>query len=320
MGISYNNYISFDQRSYPFGRDNRYCIKIANDFRTRRSAYELIYQLYREKGYADPNDSGLWLSLYNLLPDTTTLVVLREDEVVATLTVVFDDILGLPSNGLYKEEIDLLREAGRKPAEIISLGVADEGRRASQDILVKLFNYVYLVSRRLKSATDFVITVNPHHAAYYRRALLFEEWGPEHNYEKVGGAPAVLLRLNLEIPDRAVAEPHLEELRQRTHYRFFHTSEQEEEILPDLAMQLNPMSEEEFYCFAMQETDLWDHAGPREKSYLSRYYFTALMGMGMVEQSLRTCPQIFIGSQTQWSPELSSLESNAYSVPATLKS
>ncbi len=278
------------QWSHTFGKDDRYRIKIANDFATRHSAYELIYRLYREKGYANPNDSRMWLSLYNLLPDTTTLVVLQEDEVVGTLTVVFDGSLGLPGDKLYKEEIDVLRKTGRKPAEIISLGVADKGRRASRDILVKLFNYVYLVSRHLKNATDFVITVNPHHAAYYHKTMLFEEWGPEHTYEKLGGAPAVLLRLNLEIidklriPDRAVAEPHMEELRQRTHYRFLHTTEQERKILPDLEMQLDPMSEEESYCFAMamEKTDLLDHAGPSEKSCLSGYHFEAMMGIEAV--------------------------------------
>jgi len=274
------------QWSHTFGKDDKYRIKIANDFGTRRSAYELIYRLYREKGYANPNDSRMWLSLYNLLPDTTTLVVLREDEVVGTLTVVFDGSLGLPGDKLYKKEINVLRKTGRKPAEIISLGVADKGRRSSRDILLKLFNYVYLVSKHLKNATDFVITVNPHHAAYYHKTLLSEEWGPERAYEKLGGAPAVLLRINLEIPDRlripdrAVAEPQVEELWQRTHYRFFHTTEQERKILPDLEMQLDPMSEEESYCFAMameKKTNPCDHTGPREKSYLSGYHFKETM-------------------------------------------
>jgi hypothetical protein len=276
------------QCSHTFGKDNRYRIKIANDFATRQSAYELIYRLYREKGYIDSNHSRMWLSLYNLLPDTTTLVVLREDEVVGTLTVVFDGPLGLPGNKLYKEEIDALRMTGRKPAEIISLGVAEKGRRSSRDILLKLFNYVYLVSRHLKDATDFVITVNPHHAAYYHKTLLSEEWGSERAYEKLGGAPAVLLRINLEIPDRlripdrAVAEPHVEDLWQSTHYRFFHTTKQERKILPDLEMQLKPISEEEFYCFAMEKADLLDHASPLEKFYLSGYYFKTMMDIEAV--------------------------------------
>jgi hypothetical protein len=168
---------------------------------------------------------------------------------------------------------------GRKPAEIVSLGVADEDRRTSRDILVKLFNYVYLISWHIMGATDFVITVNPHHAAYYCKTLLFENWGPERNYEKVGGAPAVLLRLNLEIPDEAVAEPDAKGLRERTHYRFFHTNRQEREILPRLRRIMEPMSEEEFYFFAMGETSIWNRADMEAKIYLSGYYCTALLGL-----------------------------------------
>jgi hypothetical protein len=265
--------------AHTFGEMGQFRIEVANDFESRRTAYELVYRLYREKGYADPNEARMWLSLYNLLPDTTTLIVLRDEEIVGTLSVIFDGPLGLPVDTLYEREVNVLRRAGRRPAEIISLGVADEDRRTSRDVLVKLFNYVYLVSWHLRGATDFMITVNPHHAAYYRKTLLFENWGPERCYGKVGGAPAVLLRLNLEIPDRAVTRPDIKELRERTHYRFFHTHEEERDILPRLGRTMEPMSEEEFYFFAMGETDIWNHASMEEKEFLSGYYFTALLGL-----------------------------------------
>ncbi len=265
--------------SHVFGQDEQFRISAANSMEARRSAYELVYRLYREQEYAEPNESGMWLSIHNLMPDTVTLTVLKADETVGTLTVVFDGPLGLPCSRLYGRELNTLRETGRRPAEIISLGVVDADRRGSRDVLVKLFNYVYLVSWHLRGATDFVITVNPHHAAYYRKTLLFEDWGSERTYGKVGGAPAVLLRLNLEIPDRAVAEPDIAELRERTHYRFFHTMEEEQKILPNLSRTLEPMSEEEFEIFAMDETDLWTHAAPREREYLAAHYFTALLGL-----------------------------------------
>ncbi len=265
--------------SHSFGENDEFRIAAANDFESRRAAYELVYRLYREKGYAEANESRMWLSLYNLLPDTVTLTVLRDEEIVGTLTVVFDGPLGLPADTLYGRELDILRGSGRRPAEIISLGVADEDRRTSRDVLVKLFNYVYLVSWHLRGATDFMITVNPHHAAYYHKTLLFENWGPERCYGRVGGAPAVLLRLNLEIPDRAVAEPDVKELRERTHYRFFHSHEEEKNLLPRLEKTMEPMSEEEFCFFAMGETDIWNRASMEEKVYLSGHYFTALMGL-----------------------------------------
>jgi hypothetical protein len=265
------------ERPHVFGRNGEFRIGVAHSPEARRAAYGMVYRLYRRERYAPPNAHHMWLSIHNLLPTTVTLAVYGEDEIVGTLTVVFDGPLGLPCDGLYRRELDELRGLGRRPAEIISLGVADVNRRDSRDILVKLFNYVYLVSWHLRGATDFVITVNPHHAAYYRRTLLFENRGPERSYEKVSGAPAVLLRLNLEIPDRAVAEPDVKELRERTHYRFFHTMEEEQEILPDLRRTLEPMSEEEFEFFAMDGTDLWTRAAPREREHLAVHYLAALL-------------------------------------------
>ncbi len=270
---------SIEGWTHTFGRNEQFRISVAHSLEARRSAYELVYRLYRREGYAEPNRSGMWLSFHNLLPETVTLTVHRADEIVGTLTVVFDGPTGLPCSETYGRELDTLRETGRKPAEIISLGVIDGNRHDSRDILVKLFNYVYLVSRHLRGATDFVITVNPHHAAYYRKTLLFEDYGVVRRYDKVGGAPAVLLRLNLEIPERAVREQDAAELRERTHYRLFHTREEEREILPGLGRTLQPMSEEEFEIFAMEETDLWAGAGPREQAYLAGHYFVALLGL-----------------------------------------
>ncbi|MFC1672020.1 hypothetical protein ACFL01_02670 [Planctomycetota bacterium] len=281
--------------SHTFGDNGEFSIGIANDFESRRSAYALVYRLYRKEGYAEANDSRMWLSFHNLLPDTVTLIVKRGEEMVGTLTVVFDSPIGLPCDRVYRSEIDSLREAGRMPAEIISLGVAEEDRRVSRDILVKLFNYVYLVSWHLRGAADFVITVNPHHAAYYRKTLLFENWGPERTYKKVGGAPAVLLRLNLEIPDKAVAEPDNRELRERTHYRFFHTTEDEREILPNLKSLLDPMSEEEFYFFAMGETEIWNSASTAQKEHLSGFYFTALLGFEGDRTAFANAPSVVPG-------------------------
>jgi hypothetical protein len=204
--------------------------------------------------------------------------VTKGDEMVGTLTVVFDGPLGLPADELYRKEIKPLRRPGRHPSEIISLGVSEDvGRRASQQILVKLFNYVYLTAWYVRKSTDFVITVNPHHADYYRKTLLFEYAGSEKTYGKVGGAPAMLLHLALETPTQAVGDPEADCLRARTHYRYFHTCDEETGILPELREALAPMSEEEFEYFAMDRTDIWDRAGAEQRDCLSSYYLTALL-------------------------------------------
>jgi hypothetical protein len=195
---------------------------------------------------------------------------------------VYDSELGLPADLLYGEEVDSFRRRGRIPAEIISLGVAEEGRRASQRILVKLFNYVYMISWYLRGATDFVITVNPHHADYYRRTMLFDRIGEERTYEKVSGAPAVLLTVPLETPT-LLDRPGKQEIKRRTHYRYFHTPEQEDDILPALEPQLEPMTEAEFLYFAVNRSHVWEKATHAEKTYLSGHYLAAMLAMEEAE-------------------------------------
>jgi hypothetical protein len=49
----------------------------------------------------------------------------------------------------------------------------------------------------LEAATDYVITVNPHHEAFYRKLLCFEPIGELVQCHKVEGAPGIPMRLNL---------------------------------------------------------------------------------------------------------------------------
>ncbi len=263
------------------GRDYR--IRPAQDLRTRKAAFELVHDLYVEKGFTEPHDGGMWLSVANLHPDTVTLVVERGDEIVGTLTAVFDSELGLPADLLYRNHVGSLRQDGRSPAEIISLGVAEEGAKASRQILVKLFDFVYTAAWNLRGATDFVITVNPHHADYYRRTLLFEQIGGFRHYGKVGGAPAVLLNLPLEIPTREVAGTRLERLKKRTLYRYIHTTAEEKDIISYLETRLEPMTEAEFLYFAINRSDVWKKATHAEKTYLSGHYLAAMLAMEEVK-------------------------------------
>ncbi len=279
---------------FVFG-DGRYSIRVANDLESRRKAYRLVYRLYLEKEYARPDRSKMWLSVFDALPGTVTLLVERTaveggrlkvegrsnpatsalhpppSTPVGALTVVFDSPLGLPADKLYKPELDALRASGRRPAEIVSLGV-DEGAGAGSEILVKLFNFVYLLSRKVRGATDFVITVNPRHVRFYEKTLLFSAAGPEREYDKVGGAPALLLRLNLDVPEDRVCLEHgpveTRPPRSRTLYPMFVAPAEEPALITSLAASLRPMTEEEIMYFLVAETSLLAEATPEQRSRL----------------------------------------------------
>jgi hypothetical protein len=296
---------------FTFG-DGRYTIRVANDLESRRKAYGLVYRLYLEKEYAQPHPSKMWLSIFDALPETTTLLVERHDAVgsrqqaagsetqsaahgpkpadvlptayclppapVGALTVVFDSPLGLPADELYKPELDALRAQGRRLSEIVSLGVAEDSG-AGSEILVKLFNFVYLLSRKVRGATDFMITVNPRHVRFYEKTLLFAGAGPERECKKVGGAPALLLRLDLAIPEARVRLEHgpaeTRPPRSRTLYPTFHAPAEEPDIVSGLSASLRPMTAGELGCFFVAETDILARAAPEQREFV-RQRHTAL--------------------------------------------
>ncbi len=185
-------------RRIMFGRDNEYCLEFATTIEQRRRAWALAYEIYADKGYAGSREDRLWYGSHDALPDTRTLIVSRDGVDVACMTLVFDSLIDLPADQVYGEELDQLRSSGRYLCEIISLVSRETGRKRSIGVLQHMFRAAFLVARDLEKATDFIITVNPRHAGYYRSRLLFEVIGELRNYEKVGGAPALLLRLDLE--------------------------------------------------------------------------------------------------------------------------
>lgn len=189
--------LSSSHSRYFFGKDGEYEITIARTLEDRKRAWTMVYRSYLEKGYAQPDQDKLWYGIHDALPQTTTFIVTRNGQDIATLTTVFDSDVGLPADSLYRDELDRMRGAGRRLCELISLACEETDRRQGIEVLKHLFKVGYHMACKLVDATDFVITVNPHHAAYYEKKLLFRRQGEVRSYAKVSGAPAVLLVLDL---------------------------------------------------------------------------------------------------------------------------
>lgn len=175
---------------YRFGAELEYEIRIARDIRDRKAAWGFVRRAYVREGYAQESGPDLWYGIHDALPATTTFAVKRAGVIVATLTLVFDSAIGLPADGLYGAELDERRARNRRLCEIVSLASEERRSVSGMKVIRHLFRLAYLVARDLEEYTDFMITVNPSHAAYYQKSLLFEQIGPERAYDKVAGAPA----------------------------------------------------------------------------------------------------------------------------------
>ena len=247
--------------------DRQCIVRIANRLELRKKAYQLLHRLYSKMGIVPPESNGMWLSIYDALPETTTLLVEdNQGEIAGALTLVLDSPIGLPADALYKEEIDRLRSSRRKIGEIISLGINDK-TKGSIKFLACLFYCVYMLSWRSKKLTDFVITVHARYENFYCRNMLFRKIGVERNYAKVSNAPTVLLNLPLILPDT------LKEKRQVFPLSMLNYSKQKErEVAKKIDAMSVSMSDEEFYYFFINKTNIWEKATPQQKDCIKKIY------------------------------------------------
>jgi tetratricopeptide (TPR) repeat protein len=178
-------------------------VRIAETREDIEGAIHLVYRNYVERGYCPPNRFSSYFYLFDMLPDTRTLVAVCNGAVAATLTLVFDSELGLPSERLYPKEIGNLRSAGRRLVEISKLSADKELGMRGMIALRELFRLAWLMSSWVKSMTDFVILVEPHHEKFYTKGMLFDRIGEVKADPDANGAPSILLRMDfLTAPSR----------------------------------------------------------------------------------------------------------------------
>lgn len=229
-----------------------YRILVAADRKSRSRAYALAHRVYKGCGYA-PNDEGMLVSPSDASPQTLTLLVQTDSgRDAATITLVFDSSQRLPCDEIYGTELDALRAQGRRLVEVTRLAIDEEHQR-SKALLVRLFNFSYVFAKRVRGFDDFVIEVNPRHVNYYRRLLAFEPAGPERACPRVQGAPAVLLRLDLSIPEREVRRVGGKGLaaNERALYPHFYSWLEEYAVAEFLARTHKPMTEAEARYFGL---------------------------------------------------------------------
>lgn len=182
-----------------------YRVLVASDFALRERAARLAYRVYAANGYAPESESGLLWAPYDLRPETFVLLIVdATGSDAATVSLTFDGPDGLPCDELYRAEVDGLRAVRRHLVEVVRLAIREDCQ-GHKEILVSLFNFISVFARHQGGGTDFVVEVNPRHVGFYRRLLMFEALGGERVCPRVNGAPAELLRLDLDAQAAEVA-------------------------------------------------------------------------------------------------------------------
>ena len=177
--------------------DREFRIRLANTDERRESANILINKMYSWRGY----ENG---SILGEDPNRITIIASGADkEVVGTMSIGLDSPIGLLADEMYYEELEALRQEGRKICEYNKFAMDPSIK--SKRVLASLFHIAYLYPCGIFGHTDGVIEVNPRHVKFYEKMLGFTRIGPEKICPRVN-APAVLLRTDFSYVIKQVEE------------------------------------------------------------------------------------------------------------------
>lgn len=236
-----------------------FTIKIANTLEERESVFHLGYQVYLEKGYIKENPNQWLVQSYDVLNQTTILIVQDKNKKIAgSLTLVFDENGKLPVEKIYGEETRAIRLAGSKIMETSRLVISQQYRN-EKIVLQLLLNYMLIYTYHVKNYTSMLIQVNPRHKAYYKSLLKYDEIGIEKSCPSVQNAPAVLLHLPLNRYQEEINRYHnmSEQTRkERSLYPYFLKPAQEKLVAQYLKNQFKPMTAEEKLYFGFSESGI----------------------------------------------------------------
>jgi hypothetical protein len=169
------------------------------------AAYRLVHSRYASYGLEKLANSEARFIPQCCMASTRTFVACIGETVIATVSLVVDDALGLPMDEVYGRELADLRERGGTIAEASCLATR---RRGDFAVLMGLYRALYAEARYRAGVTELCITVHPSQRAFYERVLLFRPLGPVRAYQACNGAPGVALRLDLASAEKRYRRAH----------------------------------------------------------------------------------------------------------------
>lgn len=191
-----NTAIDFTARAVRSSDSREATCSCATSLEQVQAAWQLVYERYAEMGLINPNPFGI-----HAVPGAVgkhACVIWGPDGsgVGHTMTLFRDNPMGLALDSVYAQELDALRQAGRR---LLEVGMLADRRESAARGIGALFSMMrWAIHYGLHTElTDIVIGVHPRHAAFYVRCYGFEEFAAPTDYPLVRNNPVVGLRLRL---------------------------------------------------------------------------------------------------------------------------
>jgi phosphate starvation-inducible membrane PsiE len=174
-------------------------VKLAESYEEYSRAFSLLHDAYVAKGLMEKHDSGLRCNIHSFLPHNLVVVVIDKEqkEVVGTVSIILDNLLGLPAEKAYPTEVEKIRKIkNKKMVEVSALAVDPKYRHQSHIIQFMLNKFLYQFCKINLGVDMLIIVVHPKAELFYHALMGFEPLGEIIEYDFVKGALARFLYLD----------------------------------------------------------------------------------------------------------------------------
>lgn len=194
--------------------------KLAETQDELEGAFSVLHNSYVEVGLMKKDPSGLRVTPYHALNSTVTLIGKKGSEVIATVTIISDSKLGLPSENFI--DLSNLRQGGNRIAEISALAIKKEYRGR---VLLHLLKFMYEWCINYSSINHLIATLTTDSKAYelYEAVLFFKriENKIEANYAFSNYRPVIAEHLNLDEAKTMIKKAYNGKCKFKDLYSFF---------------------------------------------------------------------------------------------------
>ncbi|MBI5542455.1 MAG: hypothetical protein HY901_01090 [Deltaproteobacteria bacterium] len=159
---------------------DRFEVRIARTVRDYERAFRLLHVAYVYQGIEDVESERMRITKQHVLPESTVLVALEGEKLVATMTVTLDSSAGLPFDEDYPQQMQELRKSKARIVEYGSLAIVRRCWHSGVGRLMEIAGHAW--STRVLGATHCVAGVNPAAVPHYRALYGFQKVGAPRAY------------------------------------------------------------------------------------------------------------------------------------------
>lgn len=153
---------------------------------------QILHDCYVQAKFMHPDTNGMRITPYHLVPDTITAVAKKNGKVIATMSMVRDNSLGLPMEKIFN--LSPLRKNNKVLCEVSALAIHKDFRGQNGELLHSLIRFLWRYAFEWYKVDYYVIAVNPTMVDLYEAFYLFKKLPLEKQIDKykfVNDAPAV---------------------------------------------------------------------------------------------------------------------------------